>query len=61
MTTTKVPDDAPPGRPALEHPVPPMDNAELVKNLETLYQAGIISTTEFEDVLEGWSRYLRRR
>jgi hypothetical protein len=31
-----------------------------VRSLEVLYEAGIISTTEFEEVLEGWSRYLRR-
>jgi hypothetical protein len=31
------------------------------RRLETLYEAGIISTTELEEVLEGWSRYLRQR
>jgi hypothetical protein len=62
MTSTKVPDDASVARPALRQATaPPADHYELVRSLETLYEAGIISPTEFEEVLQGWSRYLRRR
>ena len=61
MTTTKVPDDASAARPALRpRSTPPNDSRDLVRSLEVLYEAGIISTTEFEEVLEGWSRYLRQ-
>ena len=62
VTRTKVPDDT-----ALVHPTldkrteSPAENRELVRNLETLYKEGIISSMEFADVLEGWSRYVRRR
>lgn len=61
MTTTKVPDDASIARPALRQPNRPSAHIELVRNLETLYEAGIISPSEFEEVLEGWARYLRQR
>lgn len=62
MTNTKVPDDASVARSALDQPTtPPADSSDLVRSLETLYEAGIISTTELEEVLEGWSRYLRQR